>query len=169
MRTGGTQYWRERAGQPARVQPVKRGVTGVGGVGVGVGVGGAELLGVTDADATDALESPTALVATTVNVYAVPLVSPDTTHSVAPVVVHVCPPGDAVTVYPVTALPPSSTDAVHDTVTCALPATPDTPVGGSGTVASEPMPNPSRVAAYTVEPSANTSRMRSLPSPSAVV
>jgi hypothetical protein len=45
--------------------------------------------GVTGADAPDEDESPTALVATTVNVYGVPLVRPDTTHEVAPVVVHV--------------------------------------------------------------------------------
>lgn len=77
---------------------MKRGTTGVGDVGVG-----AELLGMTDTDAADALESPMALVATTLNVYAVPLASPDTTHDVAPEVVHVSPPGDAVTVYPVTA------------------------------------------------------------------
>ncbi len=144
---------------------MKRGATGS----VGVGVGGAESLGVDETDAADGLESPTALVATTVNVYAVPLVRPETTHSVAPVVVHVCPPGDAVTVYPVTALPPSFAGAVHDTVTWPWPATPDTPVGGSGTVASEPMPNPAKLAAYTVEPDANTPNTTLLPSSSAVV
>ena len=141
---------------------MKGGVTGVVGV-------GAESLGVTDADAADAIELPIALVATTVNVYAVPLVSPETTHSVAPVVVHVCPPGDAVTVYPVTALPPSLAGAVHDTVTWPLPATPDTPDGGSGTEGSEPMPNPAKLAAYTVEPSAKTSITLLLSRPSAVV
>ena len=58
--------------------------------------------GVTAADGDDAGPVPALFVAVTVNVYPVPFVNPDTTQLVAPVVVHVCPPGDAVTVYPVT-------------------------------------------------------------------
>ena len=73
--------------------------------------------GVTAVDAVDGSESPMPLVATTVNVYAVPFVNPGTTHVVAgAVAVQVAPPGPAVTVYPVIALPPSFSGAVHDTV-----------------------------------------------------
>ena len=71
--------------------------------------------GVADTSA-DAALSPLVLVATTVNVYSVPLASPDTTHDVD-AVTQVAPSGDADTAYPVTGLPPSSAGAVHDTVT----------------------------------------------------
>jgi hypothetical protein len=74
-------------------------------------------VGVTAADAADATLVPTAFAATTVNVYAVPSVRPETTAVKAPVVVAVFPPGDDVTVYPVTGLPPSDVGAVQDTVT----------------------------------------------------
>jgi len=50
-------------------------------------------------------------------------------------VVQVRPPGDEVTVYPVIAEPPLLDGADHETVTCEVPNTPDTPVGASGTVA----------------------------------
>jgi len=53
--------------------------------------------GTTRTEAALAGEFPAAFVATTRNVYPVPLVRPDTTHDRAPVVVHVRPPGDAVT------------------------------------------------------------------------
>ena len=56
------------------------------------------VFGVTAVDADDAAESPTALLATTENVYAVPLVKPDTVTDVAPVVVAITPPGEDVTV-----------------------------------------------------------------------
>ena len=55
------------------------------------------------------------MVAVTVNVYAVPLVRPGTVTDVAPVVVAVKPPGDAVTVYPVMGEPPLLAGVVHDT------------------------------------------------------
>jgi len=55
-------------------------------------------LGVTAVEAGDATEAPLALVAVTVNVYAVPLVSPVIVAWVAPVVVANWPPGLAVTV-----------------------------------------------------------------------
>ena len=58
-------------------------VASSGGVGGVTGVAG---VAVTLADAGP---SPTALVATTLNVYCVPLISPVITHEVAPVVVHV--------------------------------------------------------------------------------
>jgi hypothetical protein len=50
------------------------------------------------ADADPAGELPDAVLATVVNVYAIPAVSPVTVHDPdAPVTVHVLPPGDAVT------------------------------------------------------------------------
>jgi hypothetical protein len=54
-------------------------------------------LGVTAVEASDATETPLVLVAVTVKVYAVPLVSPVTVAWVAPVVVAIWPPGEAVT------------------------------------------------------------------------
>ena len=56
------------------------------------------VLGVTAGLATEAADVPAALVAVTVNVYAVPLLRPGTITDVAPDVVAVAPPGDAVTV-----------------------------------------------------------------------
>jgi hypothetical protein len=96
-----------------------------------VGVPGS-VLRVTAAEAADAADVPTALVAVTVNVYAVPLVRPVTVADVAPVVVIVRPPGAAVTVYPVTAEPPSLAGAVHDTTAAVFPAVAVTPVGTPG-------------------------------------
>ena len=54
--------------------------------------------GVTAADATDEAPSPSAFVAMTVKVYAMPSVKPATVAVVAPVVVAVNAPGRAVTV-----------------------------------------------------------------------
>ena len=66
-----------------------------------VGASGA-LAGVTADDGDDAFDGPTALVATTVNVYGVPLVRPVTVQlsgvTDTGVVEHVAPPGFAVTV-----------------------------------------------------------------------
>ena len=77
-----------------------------------------EANGVTAADALLALELPYALVATTVNVYAVPFVNPVTVHVAAlPAAVHVAPPGLAVAVYPVTPPVPPETGAVQETAT----------------------------------------------------
>ena len=93
--------------------------TGVNtGVGPGVNTGVVGATGVTELDATDALPVPATFVAVTVNIYAVPLVRPVTVQERAPVVVHVRPPGLAVTVYPVIGQPPSDTGAVHDTTLC---------------------------------------------------
>ena len=87
-------------------------------------------------DAAEAALLPTALVATTVNVYAVPLVSPVTIAvSVLPPTVAVLPPGDDVTVYPVMALPPLFVGAVQVTVAWALPPVAVPIVGAPGTVA----------------------------------
>jgi hypothetical protein len=79
---------------------------------------------------------PTAFVAVTVNVYCWPFVSPFTVQPVAPFVPQVKPPGDAVAVYPVIALPPSDEGAVHERPTWVLPRTADTSVGAPGTVAA---------------------------------
>lgn len=81
------------------------GETDADGVGVGVGDGAGvdppppppDARGVTALDADEAVEDPAALVATTVNVYAVPLVRPLTVHDVVDVE-HIAPPGDDVTV-----------------------------------------------------------------------
>jgi len=103
------------------------------GAGVGAGVGGP--VGVIALDAIDAGEVVVAFVAVTVNVYAVPLVNPDTVAVVAPVVVAVNEPGAEVTVYEAIAEEPGLADAVHDTVAAVLPATALTPVGDTGLVA----------------------------------
>jgi len=73
------------------------------------------VLGVIAALGDDAGETPTLLVAVTVNVYEVPLVKPLTVTLVPMIVVAVAPPGDAVTVYPVIVEPPLLTGAIHDT------------------------------------------------------
>ena len=90
-------------------------------------------LGVVAALATDAGEVPAALVEVTVNVYAVPLVSPVIVAVIAPVVVAVLPPGAAVIVYSMIREPPSLTGAVQDTAASALPAVAKTLVGATGT------------------------------------
>ena len=79
-----------------------------------VGAPGTES-GVTDPEEADDELLPTSLEAFTVKVYAVPLVRPVTAQEVV-AVVHVYPPGDEVTVYPVIAEPPLLAGAVHDTV-----------------------------------------------------
>jgi hypothetical protein len=74
--------------------------------------------GVAAADAADAALVPTEFVAFTVNVYAVPLVSPVTTQlRVVLPVLQVLPPGDDVTVEFVTAVPPFDV-SVQVTVDC---------------------------------------------------
>jgi hypothetical protein len=60
--------------------------------------------GVTELDAADAVDVPLALVAVTVNVYAVPLVNPETVIGLAPVPVN--DPGDEVAVKVVIVEPP---------------------------------------------------------------
>jgi hypothetical protein len=92
--------------------------------------------GVTAELAADATDVPFALVAVTVKVYAVPFASPVTVAVVAPDVVAVAPPGDAVTVYPVTGDPPLLAGAAHDTLAWLLPGVPVTAVGAPGAVAT---------------------------------
>jgi hypothetical protein len=89
--------------------------------------------GVTAPEAADADPTPTPFAAVTVKVYAVPFVSPVTVALVAvPLTLADCPPGDAVTVYPVMGTPPFVEGAVQLTVACAFPATAVTPVGAPG-------------------------------------
>jgi hypothetical protein len=97
----------------------------------------AAVCGVTDVVADDATELPISFVATTVNVYTVPFVKPETTHEVAfAAAVHVNPPGDDVTVKPVSAAPPLTRGAVNETVAApAVVTAADTDVGAFGTVA----------------------------------
>ena len=91
------------------------------------------LAGVTAVEAAEATELPTAFVATTVKVYAVPFVKPVTfIGDVVPVPIKL--PGLDVTVYPVTTLPPLLIGATNATLAEALPAVATTAVGGPGTV-----------------------------------
>ena len=88
-------------------------------------------IGVTDADGVDAAEVPPALLAVAVNVYAVPFVRPDTTHAPdAPTIVHVAPPGDAVTVCDVAGH--TSMASATDTLTAPSPTTAPGAVGTLG-------------------------------------
>ena len=93
-------------------------------------------IGVMALEAEDALPSPTLLVAVTVNVYAVPLVSPVTVAVRSPLdQLAVWPLGLAVTLYPVIAEPPSEDGALQATVDWLWPAVAETLVGAPGTVA----------------------------------
>ena len=87
--------------------------------------------GVTGADALLAAESPTALRAFTVNVYAVPFVRP--VHAaVVPVTTHETAAGEDVTTYVVIGLPPSLAEAVQETLAVVSAAVAVTPVGALG-------------------------------------
>ena len=92
--------------------------------------------GVTEADAEESEELPTAFVAFTVNVRGVPLVRPVKLAVRTLPTVNGVPgvnPTYGVTVYAVIADPPEA-GAVQETVAVVLPATAETPVGASGTV-----------------------------------
>ena len=90
--------------------------------------------GTTAADAEEAEPAPALFVAETVKVYDVPFVRPVIVQLVVDVV-QVNEPGDDVTVYAVTALPPLDDGADHDTTADESPNAPDTEVGTPGTVA----------------------------------
>ena len=98
-----------------------------------VGAPGA-VAGVTLFDGVDAGLDPAALVATTVKVYAVPLVNPviACVVDVLPALPSTPPAGFDVTVYPVIALPPLLTGAVNVTLAVALPPAAVTLVGAPG-------------------------------------
>jgi hypothetical protein len=86
------------------------------------------VLGITEAEELEATELPALVVATTVNVYVVPLVKPVTTiGELEPEAVILS--GEEVTVYPVMALPPLEVGAVKATLACAFEAVAITLVG----------------------------------------
>jgi hypothetical protein len=88
---------------------------------------------------------PILLVAVTVNVYAVPIVNPDTVIG-EPDPVPIIPPGDDVAVYTVIALPPSFAGGVKVTVTVPMPAVAVPIVGAPGTVTGPALSvNPLRI------------------------
>ena len=89
--------------------------------------------GVTLLEAADAGPAPTAFVAVTVNVYAVPLARPVTVMEVQGAVQEaVMPPGEDVAVKLVMAVPPLDAGAVNVTVACVLPAVAVPMVGAPG-------------------------------------
>ena len=119
----------------AVVVPVEVAVPIVGAPGAVVGV---EV--VTEFDADDASEAPIALVATTVNVYAVVALSPviEIVPEPACVSIAVIDPGLEVAMYDVIVDPPSETGAVNETVAVVVPVEVAVLiVGASGTVADE--------------------------------
>jgi hypothetical protein len=78
--------------------------------------------GVTELELLEGEEDPAALFDVTVNAYVDPLISPDTVQLVDPNgTLHVAPPGDAVTVYPVITEPPLSVGGVNETLALPLP------------------------------------------------
>ena len=90
------------------------------------------VLGIMMLDGIDGGPSPSAFVAVTVNVYAVPFDRPVTIIGlVAPVAVK--PPGLEVTLYDVTP-PPPVVGAVKLTVACVLPGTAVAAVGAPGSI-----------------------------------
>src|SRR4051794_29045513 len=97
-----------------------------------VGAPGAETA-VADAEA-DAEPVPMPFVAVTVNVYVVPAVRPVTVQLVAGATAVQDPDGLTLTVYPVTAEPPSDAGADHDAVIWALPSVRERPTGREGMV-----------------------------------
>ena len=96
--------------------------------------------GVIEESGLAAAPAPFLLMATTVKVYAVPFVRPETVHVSVPPVLQVAPPGLAVTVYPVTAAPPELAGAAQLTTTRPDPNDPRTEVGAPGTVESTTVP-----------------------------
>lgn len=84
-------------------------------------------------------EEPMAFTATTSNVYAAPAVRPSnvTSNTSAPTEREAVP-GDALTTYPVTGLPPSATGADQDTLAEATPATADAPWGADARPSEKP-------------------------------
>src|SRR5690348_15082643 len=110
-------------------------------------------------EAVEADPVPAEFTALTVNVYAVPLVSPFTVAVVVdPPTEVVTLPGLDTTVYEVMAAPLLEAGATHVTVACAFPAVAFTPVGAPGGPAgitafdgAEAGPLPTEFAAVTVK------------------
>jgi len=123
-----------------------------------VGAPGAIGAGVTADDTLEAVPVPRELVAVTVKVYAVPLVSPITViGDDVPVAVKL--PGEEVTVYPVIADPPVFAGTVKLTVALPLLTVAEILVGTPGAVvagvteadAVEAVPVPTMLVAVTVK------------------
>ena len=92
--------------------------------------------GVTEFEALDGRDPPAPLFATTVNMYVAPFDRPDILQLVAPAgALHVRPPGEAVTVYPVIAAPPLFVGAIQETEAFPSPPEAERDVGDPGTVA----------------------------------
>lgn len=91
-------------------------------------------LGVTALEGGEATLVPITFMATTLNVYDKRFCSPAIVQ-VSSVEVHVAPPGTAVAVYEVIALPPLFTGVTHVTVAAPSPATALGALGAEGTVA----------------------------------
>jgi hypothetical protein len=114
--------------------------------------------GVTLLDGADAIDGPVALVAVTVNVYAVPFARPLTVIEVQGALhVPVIPDGDEVAVNCVMGDPPLLAGALNVTVAWALPAVAAPIVGAPGTVvgvtlldAADAVPTPTPFVAVTV-------------------
>jgi hypothetical protein len=114
--------------------------------------------GVTLFEGADAGPVPAELVAATVNVYAVPLVSPVTVMDMQGALhVAVAPPGEEVAMYDTIAEPPLLAGAVNATVACELPAVAVPIVGAPGTAegvtlfdAADGAPVPTALMAATV-------------------
>jgi hypothetical protein len=117
--------------------------------------------GVTAFDEADAALFPTLLVARTVKVYGVPLVSPVTVaDNVAPLTLAAWAPGEETAVYPVTTLPPSLAGAVQVITAEPSPRVAVPIVGAPGTVAAagvteleaaDSAPGPTLLVAWTVK------------------
>ena len=104
----------------------------VGAPGTVAGATGVAVTGV------EAGPSPMPLLAVTLSVYWVPLVSPETWHVSGPLVqpqLKLSTPSVAVTVYALIGSPPSEAGAVQLTSTTPSPGAADTMVGAPGTVA----------------------------------
>src|SRR5262245_26215340 len=84
------------------------------------------------AKALDAGPGPTAFVARTITVYAVPFARPVIGHE-SPLVVQEAPPGAAVAVYEMTGEPPSLAGAAQVAVIRPSPAVAEASVGALGT------------------------------------
>jgi hypothetical protein len=96
------------------------------------------------------------LLALTVNEYDAPFARPEIVQPSDPPVEHVAPPGLAVAVYPVIALPPSDAGADHDSEAWAFPGVAVLRAGAPGTVrgvadrAFDAGPGPATFEATTV-------------------
>ena len=97
--------------------------------------GGSDTFGMTAGDGPEGSEVPMLFLAVTVTVWAVPLFSPVIVQAVAPLVVHVLPPGEAVATYWEIGWPPVNDGACQDTFSCESPGLAVVERGGEGLIA----------------------------------